>query len=46
VLRALSNTLVEIRVSGPLKNPKMDTVPLSPLETILQRLLSPSLQSQ
>jgi hypothetical protein len=46
VLRALSNTLVEIRVTGPLKKPKMDTVPLSPLDTILRRLLSPSLQPQ
>lgn len=46
VLQALSSTLVEIRVSGPLKRPKMDTVPLSPLDTILRRLLAPSLQPQ
>ena len=41
LLRAISNTLVEIRVTGTLRNPKMDTVPLSPLETVIKRLTQP-----
>ena len=41
ILRAISNTLVEIRVTGTVKHPKMKTVPLSPLDTILRRLAQP-----
>lgn len=46
ILEALSRSLVEIRVTGTLKKPKMDTVPLSPLATIIRRLLEPSRKTQ
>lgn len=45
-LQALSREIVEIRVTGTLKNPKMKTVPLKTLETIIRRLLAPSLESK
>lgn len=46
ILEALSRSLVEVRVTGTLKNPKMDTVPLSPLATIIRRLVEPSLKTE
>ncbi|MBN1555025.1 MAG: hypothetical protein JXA11_09780 [Phycisphaerae bacterium] len=46
LLEALSRSLVEIHVTGTLKNPKMDTVPLSPLATIIRRLVEPSLKTE
>ncbi|MBN1942328.1 MAG: hypothetical protein JW849_03440 [Phycisphaerae bacterium] len=46
LLEALSRSLVEVRVTGTLKKPKMDTVPLSPLATIIRRLLEPSLKTE
>lgn len=46
VLRAFSKELVEIRVGGTLKQPEMTTHSLRSLETILNRLLSPSLKGQ
>jgi hypothetical protein len=46
VIRSFSRELVEIRVKGTLRKPKMDTVPLRSLDTILRRLLEPSLKSR
>lgn len=46
ILEALSRSLVEVHVTGTLRNPKMDTVPLSPLAIIIRRLLEPSLKTE
>jgi autotransporter translocation and assembly factor TamB len=44
LLGAISKELVEIRVSGTMKKPKMETVSLRSLETIIKRLLEPAAQ--
>lgn len=46
VLKAISSEIVEIHVSGSLKDPKMETVSLKSLVTIIRRLIAPSLQEQ
>ncbi len=42
LLQALSKEIVEIRVTGTLKKPKMTTHSLRSLETIINRILAPS----
>jgi len=46
ILEALSRSLVEVHVTGTLKKPKMDSVPLSPLATIIRRLVEPSMKTE
>ncbi len=46
ILEAISLSLVEVHVTGTLKKPKMDSVPLSPLATIIRRLVEPSMKTE